>query len=545
MALAAAGKDEEAVAAYRRAIEFTPAASVVHYNLSLTLLRQGKLDAALGSLHRSIELRPDYSEAYNQISITLKRQGRLDQVVVYSRRAIELNPKLPEVHYGLALLFIIQQRWDDAITTCRTALSLKPDYAEAMALLSVALQSKGLISEALPFARAAVSLAPASAAAQHALGRVLAEADDTDDEAIACFRRAIAIEPAAPDAYNALANVLQRHGKYAEAIAIYERCLLVRSDHAPAYWNKSLALLSIGEFARGWAEYEWRWHCKDLVPHPRQFQKPRWDGTALGGRTLLLHAEQGFGDTNQFVRYAPLAAATGGKVILECPGELLRLLESVPGIAQVVRAGDPLPHFDVQLPLMSAPLVFGTSLETIPGKVPYLFVPPSRAKVWAARVDAYKGLKVGIAWAGRPEHKNDRRRSIPLRRFVELARLPGARLFSLQMGAAATELAEEATYGIIDLTDKIVAFADTAALVSSLDLVITVDTAVAHLAGAMGKSAWVVLQPGSDWRWLIDRNDSPWYPTTRIVRRNICEPWREFAVRMARQLEFVPPPLIT
>jgi len=290
-------------------------------------------------------------------------------------------------------------------------------------------------------------------------------------------------------------------------------------------------------FARGWPEYEWRWHRRQAVQ--RNFYATRWDGSPLAGRTILLHAEQGLGDTLQFVRYASLVKRRGGTIIVECQPPLVKLLTGCPGIDQVVAYGDALPPFEFHAPLMSLPAIFGTTVETIPQEVPYLLADPELRQKWRGELEGMREFKVGIVWQGRPEPPWVGNRSIPLRKYAPLAQVPGVKLFSLQKGPGVEQLVAssvEVTDFGPRLDEATGPFLDTAALMRNLDLVITSDTATAHLAGALGVPVWVAIPVAPDWRWMLNRTDSPWYPTMRLFRQTNLGDWDTVFAQMATEL---------
>jgi len=327
-------------------------------------------------------------------------------------------------------------------------------------------------------------------------------------------------------------------GRIDEAIAACRQAIALNPDYAEFHFNLALSLLTSGDFQQGWEEYEWRWKCKEFPSPARDFAQPQWDGCPLEGRTLLLHTEQGHGDALQFIRYFPLVEQRGGKILIECYAELQRLFRTTAGRCQVVVRGQPLPAFDLHSPLLSLPRVFGTNLANIPNTVPYLRADPEDAGRWQRRLaDDSALVKVGLAWAGRPTHTNDRNRSIKLARLAPLGQLPGVRFFSLQKGEVAAE-AKTPPPGmeLVDWTEELKDFAETAALIANLDLVVAVDTAVVHLAGAMGKPVWVLLPFGSDWRWLLERQDSPWYPSMRLFRQSRIGDWDSVIARVVEAL---------
>jgi hypothetical protein len=313
---------------------------------------------------------------------------------------------------------------------------------------------------------------------------------------------------------------------------------MAEPDNAEAHWHLAGALLRRCDFDEGWREFEWRWRLRHSAPR-RSFTQPEWDGGDLQGRTILLYCEQGFGDVIQFIRYVPLVAKLGAPVIVPAPSQLARLLQSVPG-ARIV-TNDPLPPFDLQLPLLSLPRVFNTGLQTIPAAIPYLHPDPLLVDQWKLKTSCPgNGMKVGLAWAGRATHPNDRNRSISLQRLSPLTEINGPVFFSLHKGEPAAQATNPpAGMKLIDLMADVHDFADTAALIANLDLVITVDTAVAHLAGAMGKAVWVLLPFPSDWRWLLNRDDSPWYPTMRLFRQAQPGDWAAPILQIATALRRV------
>ena len=293
----------------------------------------------------------------------------------------------------------------------------------------------------------------------------------------------------------------------------------------------------MGRFEQGWAGYEWRWKCKEFGSLP-PFQPPLWDGSFLDGRTILVHAEQGLGDTLQFIRYVPSLHQRGGRVILMCQPPLVRLLTRSPGIERLLAHGDPVPEFDVHTPLLSLPRLLGTTLESVPADVPYLEAEPQLVEAWRHRLGSYPGFKVGIVWQGNPKFRLDRLRSIPLAQFAPLARVPGVHQFSLQKGPGAEQLAAVTDrFPVTDLGRRLDDFMDTAAVLKNLDLVISVDTAIAHLAGALGIPVWVALPFAPDWRWLMGREDSPWYPTMRLFRQTRPGQWEDVFHHIAEALQ--------
>ena len=404
--------------------------------------------------------------------------------------AIRLKPVFAEAHSNLGNVLKDLGRLDDAIAAYNNAIQLKPDFAEAHSNLGNALQD---------------------------LGRL--------DEAVAAYNQAIRFKPDFAEAHSNLGNALKNLGRLDDAIAAHNSAIFHQPDYAQGHFNLGIGLLLSGDISNGWTEYEWRWRREEKAAALRGFSKPQWQGEAVNGRTVLLHAEQGLGDTIQFCRYAALVAARGGRVILQTPRPLLSALSGVKGVDRLIAAGAPLPAFDVHCPLMSLPHIFGTRLATIPAPLAYIPVEEAKRRNWRQFFSPATGRKIGLVWAGNPQHGNDRNRSLPFAAFAPLWNIPGVRWYSLQVGERRADL-DAAPPGVIeDLSPYLDDFAETAAAISQLDLVLTVDTSVAHLAGAIGRPTWVMLPFAPDWRWLMGRQDSPWYPSVRLFRQDRRGAW--------------------
>ncbi len=526
-ALSALGKLDEAVACYRRAMKLKSDFAAPHYNLGALLGQQGKLDEAVACYRRALARKADYVEAHNNLGGIFRDQGKLEEAIACWRRVLELRPDVAQAHCNLGAALKDQEKLDEAAACCRRALELRPDFAEAHNNLGSIYQEQGKLDEALACFRRALELRPAYAEAHSNLGNTLTSQGKLD-EAVACCRRALELNPDYAQAYSNLANALKDQGQRDEALACCRRALELKPDLAEAHLNRSVLLLAGGDFAQGWPEYEWRWQTKGVAS--RRFPQPLWDGGPLAGKTLLLHAEQGLGDTIQFVRYASVARQLAAAVVVECQKPLLGLLQGCPGIDRLVGQGDDLPAFDAHAPLMSVPGLLKTGLETIPAPIPYVFPSPALLEHWRQRLSQLDGFKIGIAWQGNPKHRSDRLRSTALRCFAPLAEISAVCLISLQKGAGSEQLAEvRDLFAVTDLADELDQqsgpFMDTAAVMKNVDLVIAADTAAAHLAGALGVPVWVALPFAPDWRWLLDRSDSPWYPTMRLFRQKSLGDW--------------------
>lgn len=504
-ALRVLGRLDEAIADHRRAVALDPGQAQAHYNLGLALKDKGELEEAIAAYRKAVALKADYAKAYNNLGNALREKDQFDEAVAALERAITIAPHFAEAHNNLGAAFRDAGRYDEAVAACRQALALRPKFAEAYSNLGRSLRDMGR------------------------------EAD-----AVQAYRQAIALMPEGAEAYTNLVIVLKDMGRLDEAVEAARQLVAFKPDSPEAHYNLAFVLLRRGDFAEGWREYEWRWLVKDFPTHRWSSPKPQWDGSPLAGRSILLYCEQGFGDILQFIRYAPLVAERGGRVIVMCPEELRRLFDSLPDVVQFVllRPNEPLPAFDVQCSLMSLPLAFGTTTETVPASVPYLRAAPGDVDHWRKRLAAGPaGRKVGLVWAGRPTHTNDRNRSIALSLLAPLAAVPGVEFYSLQKGDAASQAKNPPDrMRLTDWTDELSDFADTAALITNLDLVIAVDTAVAHLTGALGKPVWLLAPRVGDWRWPADRDDSAWYPTLRLFRQCATGQWDEVIARVARAL---------
>ena len=536
---AAQGKREEAIRNYREAIKLQPDHGEALTNLGVLLAEQRELEEAIRHLRRAVACRPDLAKAHLNLGVSLDQLGKRQEAEQCLRQAIKLKPDYGEAHYNLGCVLVAQEKHAESLGSFRDALRCKPDNALAYNNLGLALVELGQQSEAVVLFKQALRLRPKLAEAHNNLGMALAELGQFR-EAEECFERALQIEPQHSKAHGNLGNVLKDQGRLDEAVANYQIALWLDPESASIHWNRSLAWLQGGNFEQGWPEYEWRWKRKK--DRPRKLPVPLWDGASFAGRTLLLHMEQGIGDMIQFIRYAPLVKERGGTVLLECPPRLVHLFSICAGIDRVLPSGTPYPSFDLHAPLMTLPGLFGTTLKTIPAPVPYLSPDAERVHFWGNQLAGRGGLKIGIAWQGNRKHRWDRHRSLRLASLAPLANVPHVQLISLQKRDGTEQIAEVApSFRVSELPgdwDPLdAALADTAAVMKHLDLVITVDTAIAHLAGALGVPVWVALSAMTDWRWLLGRDDSPWYPTMRLFRQERLGDGAPVMNSMARALE--------
>lgn len=473
--------------------------------------------------------------------------GRTGEAIRDLERALALEPGLRPAAHNLALMHLQaaealrgRGRLHEAHEHCAAAARASPTLAEAHNNLGTSLKDLGRLSEAQAAYRRAVALDPGLAEGHLNLGICLLH-DGQEMAARVHFERALELRPGSALALLGLGHVHDLRGERAEAIASYRRAIALDADLAEAHFNHALQLLATGDFENGWREYEWRWRLDTRTT--RRPSAPHWDGESLSGRTVLLYAEQGFGDALQFIRYAPLVARRAERVLVRCHPELVDLFSSMPGLGAVAASDDRLPPFDLCAPLMGLPRLFGTTLQTIPAEVPYLRPPPERVREWHARVRRDDGLlQVGIAWASNPETRLGRQKSIRLAALAPLAAHRGIIFHSLQKGTASAEAAGAPSgMTLVDHEARLGCFADTAALIENLDLVITVDTAVAHLAGSLGKPVWTLVSYPAVWRWAHEGETSLWYPTMLLLRQATPGRWDAVIERAAEALRRLAP----
>jgi lipoprotein NlpI len=440
------------------------------------------------------------AESLNQ-AVQRFQSGQTAEAEMMYRRILGQQPDFAPAHYHLGNALKYQNRFDEAIASYHRALQINPDYPQALNNLGNTFREIGKFTEALACFRRAATLGPDIGEVQYNLGNTLRDMYDYD-QAETCYRRATELSP----------------------------------EMAAAHWNLGLLLLLKGDYTAGWREYQWRWQVRELQMGRGASPQPEWDGQPLNGRRILIYADQGLGDTIQFLRYLPLVADRGGKVLVVCHPDLIRVFRCVPRVEEWVAFGQPLPQHDVQCPWMSLPAIFGTTLQTIPSVIPYILADPELSRRWSDRLAPDGRLRVGLTWAGRPWP--DPLRSIPTELLTPLGQVPGLRLVSLQRRPSEEQVAYAPPPLVLDdWTGEFRDVADMASLMEHLDLVITIDTVVAHLAGAMGKKTWVLLKKYPDWRWMLDRSDSPWYPNTRLFRQARPGDWTGPVARIIQELK--------
>lgn len=526
------GRGSEALASFEAAIRARPEFAAAHDQYGNALRDAGRLDEAIAAYERAVSLDPGFTTGYCNLGSALWEAGRYHAAADALQAALALDPRCPDAHNHMGNVCKSLGYLDQAQSAYREALVARPDYAEAHFNLGVLLGELEKPVEALASYRAALSFKADFADAFSNLGATLMKLE-RPGEAITAYRRALELKPDFSGAWYNLGNALQEEGRTREAVAAFDRARELQPGYAQAEWNRGLALLAAGDYEEGWKGYEWRWQVGDIGLQPRAIEAPRWDGAPLNGRTILVHCEQGLGDTLQFVRYLPMVAERGGRVVLECQPSLKRLLEAIPSVAFAVAQGAPLPPFDCHIPLLSLPGLFGTRLATVPAEVPYL-----PAQAWSAKIPVLppgEGVRVGLVWSG--SHKPNPRRSIPLDQLSPLFSITGVTWYSLQVGEHAAQLAQHPLAArMIDLSPLIHNFADTAALAGQLDLIISIDTSVAHLAGGLGLDCWVLLSAAADWRWFGQSGESVWYPTARLFRQPRPGDWASVIEQVGQEL---------
>ncbi|MBR1217371.1 tetratricopeptide repeat protein [Bradyrhizobium sp. U87765 SZCCT0131] len=560
----------EAIDVYRGAVAARPGFADGHRNLALALCRQGDAAAALPAALSAVSLQPAQLDGHIVVGEVLQALDCLDEAAAAFRHALEIDPASVKAHCGLGAVLYRQGAFEEALEAYRCATAAGPANAEALKITGLILHETRRLDEALVAYERTSSLSPDDpmvlsnlAACLCALGRlddgiaachralaadpghapahtnlgILHEAQDRPEEAVAAHRRSIAADPGYATGYGNLAVALRNYGDIDEAVAVSHQAVALAPNDPLTRYNHAHLLLLNGDLVNGFREYGWRLRSKVLADGEEAFDAPHWQGEDFSGRTLLLHAEYGLGDTLNFVRYVPRVVARGGSVVLQAQPALVPLLRRSLDITVIAR-GEPLPPFDLHMPLMGLPCVFGTTLDDIPADVPYLAGDPVKRDAWRGALASETRLKVGVVWAGNPLHKGDRWRSLPAEAVLPHLVMDGVQLYSLQKEPRESDGPTLARLrrSVIDLGPGLGDFMDTAAAIEALDLVIAVDTSVAHLAGALGRPVWMLLPYALDWRWFREREDSPWYPTMRLLRQPKPHDWEPVIRRAAEEL---------
>lgn len=564
------GRHAEALAAFDAVLALEPMDGDALNNRGCMLLELRRANEALESFELAISVRPAYAEAWRNRASALMALGRLPAALESVERAIALRPGFAAALADRVRFLVLLDRRGEAIASMQGTLRIEPGAAEHFRAAATRLAAEGRLAEALSIIEALLRAVPPLANLLNDKGDFLARLGRAE-EALRCFDEALALRPdyavalhnrgsiliglqryeealtsldaalkVRPDFVEALDHrgmVLEALQRFDEALRSFDDSLKIRPEYASAHWSQALCRLKLGDYRAGWQEYEWRWHVASLGVSRRALPGMSWTGRAqLQGRTILLYAEQGFGDTIQFARFVPAVVARGAKVILEAPAPLLPLMRSLEGVASFAARGDPLPPADFKCSLASLPQALGVTLETLPAHTPYLSPPSERVEYWRRRLPTIAGLRVGIVWSGSLSQRRDRR-PIPLRELLTVLGLPNVEYVSLQKEVLAGEIRLLKHSGLIDLSAELTDFGETAAAVARIDLLITIDTSVAHLAGALGKPVWILLPEAADWRWLVERDDSPWYPQARLFRQRAGGTWPSLVETVRDALE--------
>jgi len=500
----------------------------------------GQTQKAEGKYHKILQANPDHPDALHGLGLIAYQNGKYDIARQLITKAIAESPEVARYYYNLGLVFMALGQMKMAIDAFHEAVNIKPGYADAHYNLGLSFKAQGQYQAAIEHFKQAVHNDSNNADARYNLGNTYKVIQEYGF-AIECYRHAIRIRPGFVEAYTNIGLSLREQGRVDEAIEYYDHAITLNPNFAEAHWNKSVALLLNGNHIEGWKEFEWRFQRgirKNIYPY--SFTIPHWNGTSFLKKRLFVHSEQGLGDTLQFIRYLPMIKARGGTLVFETTRPLLDLLEDFPGIDELVEMS-PDRHqaeeCDFYVPLLSIPFLLGTTLRTIPANIPYLFANSKKAAYWREQT-AGRGFKVGIVWAGKRTYENDCNRSCGLHHFAVLTEIPGIQLYGLQKGEPALQVEGLPRRILVtNFNKEIKDFTDTAGIVENMDLVIAVDTSVAHLAGAMGKPVWVLLPFVPDWRWMLEREDSPWYPTMRLFRQKKPGDWEEVFRRIGEELE--------
>jgi tetratricopeptide (TPR) repeat protein len=546
---------------------FNPGQSIQQ---ALALHQQGRLDEAEKLYTRVLKAQRDNFDALHLLGMLNHQRGKTGEAYRLIMAALKMQPRSPDALSNLALVLHALKRSDEAMAALDRALASMPSHLEALNNRGNLLLDLRRPAEAISAFDAVLDKEPRHLQALINRGNARAELGETD-LALSDYEAALAMAPGHPLALFNRGNALRAAGREADAIAAYDRALAaapnhvgswtnrglaqaalnlhadalasygralaIAPDNADLHFNAALSLLTSGDYARGFAEYEWRWKRAGIAPR-KDLRKPLWlGGTSLAGKTILLHAEQGLGDTLMLARYAPLLARTGARVVLQVQPELKVLLGELDGVTAIAALGEPLPAFDLHCPLVSLPLACRTDLSNVPAEIPYLQALPARIETWRPRLQATPSPRVALAWSGRATHVNDRNRSLAFAQLQPLLSLDAVSFVSVQRELRSSDAEALSCHSrIVHLGDELTDFADTAAVLSLADLVISVDTSVAHLAGALGRPAWVMLPFQPDWRWTLDGERSPWYPATRLFRQPAIGNWASVVERVREDI---------
>jgi tetratricopeptide (TPR) repeat protein len=511
--------------------EPTPGPSIAE---AFAHFQEGRLTDAETICNAILAAAPEDFDGLHLLGLLRHRQGRDAEALRLVATVLRRAPQSAEVLSNYGLILTALKRHEEALACFEDALASDADYLLALKNRAASLKSLGRHDEALAAFAAVHAARPDDIDVLNECGGLLVRLGQIE-ASLACYDRALTLAPQVAELHVNKGSALAAASQFMDALESFNAAIAIDPQCAEAHHRSSLIRLRSGDFKNGWRDYEWRWRTQ-WAPRVRRVNAPLWRGEPIEGKTVLLMAEQGYGDTIQFIRYVPLVAARGARVILDVPPPLQEIASSIAGVAGVLRTDAPTPRVDYQCPLMSLPLAFATELATIPADVSYVVPPPELVAQWHDRVPQTGHPRIGLCWAGSGAHLNDHNRSIALSRFAEILSLPGLHFISVQREIDAEAQAILHRHGVIELGQDFESFSDTAAVLAELDLLISVDTAVAHLAGAIGKPVALLLPYPAEWRWLTDRADSPWYPTMRLFRQTAAGDWDAPLARLHKEL---------
>ena len=565
-------RTEDAELAFRQSIALAPQFGYAYLNLGIALRKRGEISEAEEVLSKAVAIEPTNLSALQNLSAVYSSKGQpfkameclqtllqiqprhVPSIVSISsiwldlgravdaergfQLAIEIAPNFVEAHIGLVVLQAYHKRFEEAVGSFERAIEVDANSVQAFYNLGNAQRELGRLQDAALSLQRAIELDPENALAHLNMGTL--RFDQTDLEmAKYHYMRSLKISHQNAGSQMGMGAVLAEQGSIDDAEKYYHQALEIDPRSAQTHHNLSLVQLTKGNWEEGFKSFEWRWHTSTF--ENRNFKQPIWNGEKLDNQTLLIYCEQGFGDTLQFCRYIQLVKERAADVVIETPPPLVPILSSCPGAERIVAVGDELPKFDFQAPLMSLARIFGTTPNSVPCTIPYLSAQPDRIEHWKNRLGSEPTFRLGIAWRGSPNYARDKERSVPLGWFAPLARIEGVKLISLHRGDTSDEIVSmKDQFAVVDFGNDLDrnggAFMDTAAVMKNIDLVISVDSAAGHLAGALGLPVWLILSRVSDWRWMLDRTDTPWYPTMRLFRQTLTRDWTDVSERIESEL---------
>ena len=533
------GDDVAALIMIEKAIKQRSDIAIYHANRGRILKACGKRSEAALAFASALRKQPADPEILSDLAGTILELGCADKALMFVIRALEHDPDLASGHYNYGLVLKAKKQRQAAKAAFEKCIELAPNFVGALFELGLLFQMEGQTEYAEFYYRQVLSIDPKVFEAHVNLGNILRGRYELE-ESVVHYRAALAIEPNVAATQGNLGVALQELGKPEAALVAYDLSLALDPENAEVQRNRSQVLLQMGCYLEGWEGFEWRWRTEHFKAIRREWSCPQWNGEGDKNASILLHAEQGFGDTIQFSRYINQVAERIGRVLVECPSTLKSLIANCSGIDEVIVTGRSLPHFDFHIPMMSLPGVFKTEIETIPREFPYMFVTENLRKKWADRIEGKGVLKVGLVWKGSNKHQRNAWRSPGLAALEPLFDIDGIQWVSLQKEDEKRDLRDSAIVSRINpLGAQFQNFDDTAAVITHLDLVISPDTAVAHLAGALNKPVWIILPHVAEWRWLMDRVDSPWYPTMRLFRQHVRRDWSTTVSNIAHNLKLL------